>query len=103
MMNKILKFLEKITNYFKQSQATSGIVFISGATTISGNFNGLSIGSMKPDSIVLTVPGSMYEMNSTYLQTDDDVAPFVVEGQYIPIEFTSITTTGSGYVIAYKK
>jgi len=103
MMNQILNFLRKITEYFKQSQATSGCIFVSGATTITGNFNGLSIGSVKPDSISLTVPGSMYKINSTYLQTDDDIAPFMTEGQYIPLEFTSITTTGSGYAIVYKK
>lgn len=102
-MNKIVETLKNILKYFKQGQASDGCIFISGATTITGNFSGLSVGSVKPDSIVLTVTGSMYKMNDSYLQKDDDIVPFIVEGQYIPIEFTSITTTGSGYVIAYKK
>lgn len=102
-MNKTIEILKNILKYFRQGQASNGCVFISGAQTVTGNFSGLSVGSAKPDTINLTVTSSRYKLNASYLQTDDDIVDFVTEGQYLPIEFTSITTTGTGYIVAYKK
>lgn len=102
--NKLTTIASKSTESIRKNHGEQGCTFMSGATTITGNFYGISIGSVKPNTIVLTTLGTTsYNLNSTVLDVDDNIVDFVVEGEYIPISFTSITTTGSGYLKLWHK
>lgn len=87
----------------RKAHGEQGCTFMSGATTITGNFYGFSVGATKPDSIVLTTLNGTYTLNGTTLAADDDIVDYVIEGEYLPIQFTSITTTGSGYLKLWHK
>ena len=100
-INDIIKqIVEKFGN---KSHGENGCIFISGAQTIPGNFYGISIGATKPDTLKITTSEKTYKLNAATLAATDDLINFVSEGQYLPINCTSITTTGSGYLIAWYK
>lgn len=82
--------------------ANQGCHLISGATTVTGNFYGLSVGSTKPDTLKITVTSNV-KLNGIALASTDDIINFLSEGEFFPVEFTSITLTGSGYVKCYSK
>ena len=97
-MNEILKKLSSIfqTSY-NNDHGKNGCHFMSGATTITGNFYGFSVGANLPSTIILTTTNNkQYFINNNVLEINNDIVDYVVEGEYLPIEFTSITTTGSG-------
>ena len=100
---QIKQLSETLISLDRKSFGNQGCTFMSGATTITGQFSGISVGSVKPDSIVLTTSTTTYTLNGTTLAADDDIVGFVNEGEYIPIHFTSITTTGSGYLKLWHK
>lgn len=96
----IKQIIEKFSN---KSHGENGCVFISGAQTITGKFYGISIGATKPDTLKITTSEKPYFLNGAKLAATDDLINFVSEGQYLPINCTSITTTGTGYMIAWYK
>lgn len=98
--NTIKQIIERLVN---KSHGENGCVFISGAQTISGSFCAISIGATKPDTLKITTSEKPYLLNTANLAATDDLINFVTEGQYLPINCTSITTTGSGYIIAWYK
>lgn len=77
-----------------------GIHFISGAQTVTGNFYGLSVGSVKPDTIKVTPTQEMY-INGSAVTSDTDLADYLLEGEFVPIKGSQVVTTGSGYLKAY--
>ena len=97
-MNEILKKLLRIfQNNYRNNHGKNGCHFINGATTVTGNFYGFSVGANIPDSIILTVNNNnQYFINNMTLSDSDNIVDYIVEGEYLPIEFTSITTTGVG-------
>lgn len=100
-MNILQNLIEKFSN---KSHGEQGCTLVTGATTVIGNFYGFSVGETKPDSIVLTIKGDKpVRLGTTTLAADDDIIDFVTAGGYFPIEFTSITTTGTGSLIAWNK
>lgn len=104
-MNEILKRLSSIfQNSYNNNHGKNGCHFMSGATTITGNFYGFSVGASIPDSIILTTSNNKHcFINSAVLAISSDISDYVVEGEYLPIEFTSITTTGSGNLKLWNK
>lgn len=82
--------------------AEQGAHLVSGATTVTGNFYGFTVGSTKPDTLKITTTAKT-TLNGVALATTDDIVNFVSEGEFVPIEFTSITLTGAGYVKCWAK
>ena len=96
----IKRFIEK---FGRKDHGESGCVFMTGAVTVTGNFYGFSVGSTKPDSIVVTVDTKPYKLNAADLSASDDIINYCSVGDYVPISFTSITITGSGNLILWYK
>ena len=86
----------------RKGHAEQGCHLISGATTVTGNFYGFTIGVTAPDSLKLTTESNII-LNGTALAVSDDIINFFSIGEYVPIQFTSITLTGSGYVKLWAK
>lgn len=105
MKNEDLTRLENSVNELQnKGLANSGIVFVSGATTVTGHFYGFAVGSTKPDTLKITCTKGKGFLNTAELAATDDIINFVSEGEFVPIEFTSITTTGAaGCVKCYNK
>jgi hypothetical protein len=97
----IKELIERLTS---KSHGEQGCVFMSGANTITGNFYGFSVGGTLPDSIVVTtINNKPYKLNAANLTITDDIVSYVSTGDYLPIQFTSITTTGSGFLVLWYK
>lgn len=93
-----------LTDLQRKSMALNGVVFVSGATTINGNFYGFAVGSTKPDTLKITCVKGKGFLNNAELAATDDIINFVSEGEFVPVEFTSMTTTGAtGCVKCYSK
>ena len=86
----------------RNGYAQQGCELLSGSTTVTGNFYGFSIGATKPTTLKITTLANI-TLNGTALAPTDDIISFVSEGEFVPINFTSITITGSGYIKCYKK
>jgi len=96
---RLLSAIEALKN---QGYSFNGVSLVSGANTIKGDFYGLSIGSTKPDSLKI-VPKDNITLNGSQLLASNELVDFLSEGEFIPIEFTEITLTGSGFVKCYNK
>lgn len=100
---EIIQMENALIDLQKKSMAIQGIHLVSGATTVTGHFYGFSVGSTKPDTLkVIPITGKVY-INGVALASTDDLVNFVSEGEFVPVEFTSITLTGAGYVKCYSK
>jgi hypothetical protein len=86
----------------RKAHAEQGCHLISGSTTVTGNFYGFTLGLTAPTSLKITTNSNVI-LNGTALASTDEIISFVSPGEYVPIEFTSITITGSGYVKLWSK
>lgn len=103
MEKRDLNTIEQLLSVINmKAYSQQGCELVSGATTKTGNFYGFSVGATKPDTLKITTTASV-TLNGTALASTDDIINFVSEGEFVPIEFTSITLTGAGYVKCFKR
>lgn len=100
--NQENRFINAIREINNKGFSFNGVNLLSGANTIKGNFYGLTIGSIKPDSIKI-VPKDNVKLNGIAVTISTELVNFFVEGEFIPIEFTEIIITGTGYVKCFNK
>ena len=102
-MKELLNKLKTILQDSKsKSFSEKGVELISGANTRKGNFYGLAVGSTKPTSIKI-VPKDNIFLNGVAVTIATELVDFFTEGEFVPIEFTQIIITGTGFVKCYNK
>ena len=95
-------FINTIKDINHKGFSFNGVNLLSGANTIKGDFYGLAIGALKPTSIKIT-PKNNILLNGTAVTIATELIDFFVEGEFIPIEFTEIIITGTGFVKCFNK
>lgn len=97
------QLLNDIKELVNKGYSYNGVSLVSGANTIEGDFFGFSIGSTKPTTMVITKSKANIKLNGAALAITDDLINFASEGEFVPMEFTKMTITGTGYVKCYNK
>lgn len=85
-----------ISKMIHKSQAGAGTHFISGSTTVTGDFYGLTVVNA-PTSINMTLTDE-YLLNGSVVGDSDELVDFIPTNMYLPLNFSSITID-SGNVI----
>jgi hypothetical protein len=97
------KLIMRIEDLVNKSFSFNGIHLLSGDASCEGNFFGFSVGAAKPTTIKIVSASNNIQLNGATLTENDNIADFVSEGEFVPVEFTKMTITGSGKIKNYKK
>lgn len=102
-MNKENIIIEKLDELNRKGYAFNGIDIVSGANSIEGDYFGFTISPTKPDTLKITPKNANLLVNGAAATIATDLVAYFAEGQFVPVEFTKMTLTGSGHVACYKK